>query len=181
MKLYKLLPSTFLITILIACGSPSEGNQEEQTTEAIEETESYEGMREADLSEYGVMATIMVPAENKGKLEVEESSWGSIMIKVGDDFGLEVVPFGLTLDEARSELDQGGVYEIEIVEENEAYLLYRKSIPNAEVKDEFHFFMNAEINGEIYEIKSLADMELKEAKARKILKSAKSFKEKPAA
>jgi hypothetical protein len=40
--------------------------------------------------------------------------------------------------------------------------------------------MNVEMNGELYEIKSLAELELNEAQARNILKAAKSFKAKEA-
>ena len=101
-------------------------------------------------------------------------------MKVGEKFGIEIVPFGLTLKEMKAEMDQGGVYEIEILEETKDHILHKRSIPNAEVKEEFHFFLYKEMNGESYEIKSMADMELKESAARNALKAAKSFQPKDA-
>lgn len=184
MKHLKSLLLPILMIFLFACGSGT-GNTEgdtESTESAVEEnmTEDYSDMREADLSEYGIMATIMTPPESKGMLEIEETSFGSVTVRVGDKFGIEIVPFGFTLDEAKAEMDQGGVYNIEILEEKENYILYKKSIPDEEVGEEYHVFMNAEIDGEVYEIKTLAELELKEAQARNILKAAKSFKAKEA-
>ena len=162
-------------------GGSNEANSDADSTE-VEATmeEDYSGMKEVDLTEYGITASIMVPGDEKGKLEVEETSWGSLTMKVGEKFGIEIVPFGLTLEEMKAEMDQGGVYEIEILEETNDHILYKRSIPNAEVKEEFHFFMYKEMNGESYEIKSMADMELKESAARNALKAAKSFQAKDA-
>ena len=180
MKSIRLTLSTLIISALFACSS---GGGNDTTADGADSTqvenaaaEDYSDMTEVNLSEYGIAASIMVPGENKGKLEMEETSWGSITLKVGDKFGIEIVPFGLTLEEMKAEMDQGGVYQIEIIEEDPNYLLYKRSIPNAEVKDEYHFFMYKEINGESYEIKSMADMELKELAARTALKAAKSLK-----
>lgn len=168
---------------MMACGSGetnSDANAETASENSEGSSEDYSGMREVDLSDYGISASIMTPPETKGKLEIEETSFGSLVIKVGDKFGVEIVPFGLTIAEAKEEMDQGGLYQIEILEEGENHLLYKKSIPDSEVQEEFHIFMNVEMNGEIYEIKSLAEIELKEAQARNILKAAKSFKAKEA-
>ncbi len=182
MKYLSSLLTLLLITTIFSCssGGGAEGDAETDSTavaNAVEE--DYSNMSEADLSDYGIMATIMTPDD--GKLEIEETSWGSVTLKAGQKFGLEIVPFGLTLEEMKAEMDQGGVYKVEIIEEDPAYILYKRSIPDSEVSDEYHFFMNKEINGEIYEIKSMADMELKEGAARKNLKAAKSFKAKPSA
>lgn len=182
MKYVKLLPISLLFFVF-ACssgGGNSEENSNTDSTAVAEVVEDYSGMREADLSEYGIMATMMVPGENKGKLDIEETSYGSVIIKTGSDFALEIVPFGLTIEEMKMELQEGGVFTIDIVEEQPNYIFYSKGIPDSDVVPEFQFFLNAEINGEIYEIKSMADMELTDPQVRRILKSAKSFKGKDA-
>ena len=184
MKLTKTLLSFFIAFSFVACSSSANQGGETEGTDstAVEESaaEDYSNMTEVDLTEYGISASIMTPGDNKGKLEIEETSWGSLTVKVGEKFGMEIVPFGLTLEEMKAEMDQGGVYEIEMVEEDASYVLYKRTIPGSEVEAEYHFFMNTEIGEEIYEIKTMADMELKESHARYILKSAKSFKAKDA-
>lgn len=181
-NLLLLAASLFAFTACSSGGGNADAESTEETTmeEAVEMDTDYTGMVEVDLNEYGVMASLMVPGDDKGRLEVSETSWGSIEVRVGEKFGMEIVPFGLSLEEGKAELDQGGVYTIEVLEENESMILYKRTIPNAEVKDEVHFFMTHTIDGEIYELKTMADMELKEAHVREIMKSAMSMKAKPA-
>jgi hypothetical protein len=133
-------------------------------------------MQKVELSDFGLMASIYLPQENKGPLMVEESSYGTIVMKVGERFGLEIVPFGMDIVEKRNELEQGTVFQIEVLEERQEYMLYRKFIPGSEVLEEFHIYLTKEIDGELVAVKTLDDMELKEAQAREVLKSAKSLK-----
>lgn len=177
-----LLSMTFIGMIACSSGAKSDSENEQQTEESQNEPqEDYSNMREVDLSEYGIMGTIQLPKADKGKLEIKETSWGSVEVKVGDRFGLEIVPFGLTIAEKKAELENGTVYEVDILEDEDDFIFYKKYIPNSEVLEEYHFFLNKQIQEDIYEIKSMADMELKEGAVREILRSAKSFKAKPAA
>ena len=169
---------------LIACGSAGEQGAEDSTTsnEIAEQAPEvdYSQMQEVDLSEFGLMAHIYLPSEDKGPLKVEESSYGTILMNVGERFGLEVVPFAMNIVETRNELEQGTVFQIEVIEERKEYMLYRKYIEGSEVLEEYHVYLTKEINGELIAVKSLDDMELKEAQAREVLKSAMSLQAKEA-
>jgi hypothetical protein len=164
----------------MACGSGGEQNEQGSTdsTEVVGQSteEDYDQMQKVELSDFGLMASIYLPQENKGPLMVEESSYGTIVMKVGERFGLEIVPFGMDIVEKRNELEQGTVFQIEVLEERQEYMLYRKFIPGSEVLEEFHIYLTKEIDGELVAVKTLDDMELKEAQAREVLKSAKSLK-----
>lgn len=173
------ISSAFLFTACSSGGGNAEaGTESDSLSTASEVVEDYSDMQEVDLSEYGMMASVFVP--KSGKVEMVETSWGSVEIMVGDKFGMEVVPFGFTIAEKKDELKQSSVFETEIIEDKDNYFLYKKTIPNSEIMEEYHFFLNQTIDGEIYEVKSMADLELKEAQARKVLKAAKSLKAKPA-
>lgn len=181
------LKHIFLFTAtfgLVACGSGGEQNEQASTdsTKVINQATDadYGQMQEVKLNDFGLMASIYLPSENKGPLMVKESSYGTIVMKVGERFGLEVVPFGLSIIEKRNELEQGTVFKIEVLEERQEYMLYRKFIPGSEVLEEFHIYLTKEIDGELIAVKSIDDMELKEAQAREVLKSAKSLKAMPA-
>jgi len=167
---------------LMACGSGA-GNTEQEAADSSQvvrqEIEAdYSQMQAVDLSDLGLMASIYAPNEEKGRLSMEESGYGSIILRLGERFGLEVVPFAMGIVEKRNELEQGTVYQIEVIEERKDYMLYRKFIPGSEVLQEYHLYLTKEINGELVAVKTLDDMELKEAQAREVLKSAQSLKAK---
>ena len=181
MKIKHIILSTMVFS-LVACGSGG-GNSDSDATdstavESNEMQEDYSQMQEVDLSEYGVMASMYVP---NGNLMIEESGYGSIVLRVGDRFGIEVVPFGMEIVEKRNELEAGTVFQVEVLEERTDYMFFRKFIPGSEVLQEFHVYLTRDINGELVAVKSLDDMEMKEAQAREVLKSAKSIKVKDAA
>tara|TARA_R100001015_G_C4632306_1_gene195693 strand:- start:2219 stop:2815 length:597 start_codon:yes stop_codon:yes gene_type:complete len=181
MKIKHIILSTIAFS-LIACGSGG-GNSDSDATdstavESNEMQEDYSQMQEVDLSEYGVMASMYVP---NGNLMIEESGYGSIVLRVGDRFGIEVVPFGMEIVEKRNELEAGTVFQVEVLEERTDYMFFKKFIPGSEVLQEFHVYLTRDINGELVAVKSLDDMEMKEAQAREVLKSAKSIKAKEAA
>ena len=77
MKSIKSILSLFFLSAIFSCssvGGSNEANSDADSTE-VEATmeEDYSGMKEVDLTEYGITASIMVPGDEKGKLEVEET------------------------------------------------------------------------------------------------------------
>jgi hypothetical protein len=137
------------------------------------------GLMEVDLSDYNIMATIMIPDESKGKAVIEENSMGGVDIQVGDRYGVIINPFGLTKEEFKNDLMDNGVYQIELKEESDMHFLYKRMITDADIEPEFHFFMNKEINGELYEIKSMPDKGFSEGAQDQMYESAQTLKEKP--
>jgi hypothetical protein len=167
-----------LATLMAACG----GNAEKQS-KAKDNTENsteadYSKMQLLSLSEYNIPAEIYIPDESKGQALINESPTGGVEIKVGDRFGIEIVPFGLSKEAIKEELDNDLVYSIEYLEEDDQSILYKKSIKDSDIEAEFHIFLENEINGEIYEVKSINEMEFKESAAKEMLKSARSFQAK---
>lgn len=177
MKTKNLLLIIGLAILLAACGGNTENKTEAKKAETKNSTEvDYSQMQKVSLMEYNIPAEIYIPNESKGKAMITESASGGVEIKVGDRFGIEVVPFGLSKDEFKAELENDLVYSIEYLEEDEQSILYKKSIKDSDIAPEYHFFLETEINGDLYEVKSLNEMEFNESAAGEMLKSAKSLK-----
>lgn len=169
-----------LIAFLFACGGGANQDQtESQSTENQNEKAAadYSDMESHDLSSYDIPAQIYLPG-NMGKPDMNLTDWGSLEIRIGENYGLEIVPFGLLLSEKKAELEADLVYQINYLEEKPDLLVYEKSIQDSDVDPEYHFFINREIAGEVYEIKSLAALSMKKAQMEKVLKAAKSFEAK---
>lgn len=168
---------------LLACGGNGEGKGENESSDStMVEGQSADidlsSMQELDLREFGLGANIYLP-KDQGKLIVEESAYGTIVVELGERFAMEVVPFAENIVDKRNELEQGSVFQIEVLEERKDYMFYKKYIPGSEVLEEYHFYLTKEIDGEIVAVKTLDDMELKEGAARKILESAKTLSSLP--
>lgn len=166
-----------LITGFVACGAPKEEAQEEtnsESTENVEEAADLAGMEEVSLADYQMESSISLPMDRKP--DIVATDWGSIEIRIGDKFGIEILPAGISVAEHKEELASDLVYNIEYLEDSENLVVYKKSIEGSDIDAEHHFFMNFEADGELYEIKSLADMSFKKPQVDKMVNSAKSFK-----
>ena len=163
-----------LSIFLAACENSSTTNDTEESTEAVEETKAAANMEALDLSEYGMPATIPIPDASKGKAEVNMTDWGSLEIRVGNRYGIELVPYGMSVAEVKAELESGLVYEINFIEATDQLLFYEKQIKDSDIAPEYHFFFTAEMQGDIVEIKSLGEAYSKGA-VEAMIASAKSF------
>lgn len=172
---------TLLIVSLIhlaACENSTSQKEESanETTEVKSDAEAnYQGMKQVDLTDYTIPASLYIPDEKKGVAKISETAYGSVQIEVGDRFGLEIVPFGQSLKDKKADLANDLVYTVNIIEEDENYVLFEKSIKDSDIEAEYHFFMNVELDGELYELKSVSDKAYSKAAAESMLKSAKSF------
>ena len=165
---------SFLLFSLFIFGCGEKGNSD-SASEETNQAADYEQMREIDLKENGLEASIYVPDERKGKLMVESTAWGSTIIQVGERFQIEVVPFGLAVEEKKIELDGDLVYEVEYLEETENLIKYSRTIRDSDQDAEYHFFMNKEINGELIEIKSSKDQSFSAKDVDLMIESAQSL------
>lgn len=168
-------------TFLFACNSaPTENTTEEVSTEANSTAEESDlsGMEEVDLSEYELSATIFVPDESKGKREIGFTEAGNIQIIVGKRFGIELVPYGLTVAEKKEELTGDLVYNVEFIEDTEKAIIYSKTIKDSDIEAENHFFYSFESEGELIEIKNVEGMSFSLSMIEKMMASAKSIKAK---
>lgn len=141
---------------LLACGGESKttGDAAAAANEAAAKAD-YKGMELVNLSEFAVNANIQLPDQDKGALQIQNSTTESIEILVGDAFGIEIIPFGISVAEKQQELNDDLVYTIEYLEETPEKIVYRKTIKDSEIDPEYHFFITKEINGEPFSIKSL--------------------------
>jgi hypothetical protein len=179
MKTLKSLGFTTLLLSLIACGGNTtkekETMEEGTSQEASSEKKELTGMHQVDLSSYNLNASIYVPDDSKGKTAISTSSWGSIEITNGNTFALEIVPFGMTVAEKKEELAGDLVYTIEYLTESDQVIVYKKSIKDSETEAEYHFFMNAEVDGEIVEIKNSMEGSFSERNIERMLEAARSL------
>ena len=174
LQLFSLIISAF---VLFSCGGNSIPTAEEESQEKAmtEDAEEMKDMEMIDLSEYDISASLYIPDANKGKPEFHATDWGSLELSVGKKYGIEIVPFGLTLDEKKGELEGDLVYKVEYLKEDPNYFIYKKSIADSDVEAEFHFFMNVELDGDVYEIKNLSDQPYSEKAIEKMIQSAASL------
>ncbi|MEQ8910369.1 MAG: hypothetical protein RIC95_14325 [Vicingaceae bacterium] len=182
MKIFKISIFFVFALALIACGGNSTSNNSTEAKEgkqtASEEKANYSNMKQLDLAEYNVPAFIYVLNESKGRQKIEETAYGSVQIEVGDRFGIEIVPFGLSLAEFKDELENDMVYQIESIEEGENYFIYKKTIANSGTEAEYHFFLSTELEGDLYEVKSMNEKEFGKGAIEQMLNSAKSLSSK---
>tara|TARA_R110000868_G_scaffold121081_5_gene321287 strand:+ start:55 stop:576 length:522 start_codon:yes stop_codon:yes gene_type:complete len=173
MRKLRLLSLFALIVLFSACGSG-----EEKSSAKEEETlnENYNKMIQTDLSEYGLNATIYIPDESKGKAEISETSWGSINIEVGENFGLEIIPFGMSIEDKKIELQGDLVYNTEYIEQTENLLVFTKVIKDSDMEPEVHFFYVTKVDGEQVEVKNTKDRTFRKEAVDKMVESAKSLK-----
>ena len=166
-----------LSLFLTACENSSPSNEAEESTETVETSTPAANMEAIDLSEYDLPATISIPDASKGKAEVIMTDWGSVEIRVGSRYGIELVPFGMSVADIKGELESDLVYEINFLEATDNLLFYEKQIKDSDIDPEYHFFYTAEMEGDIVEIKSLGEAYSKGA-VEAMIASARSFEAK---
>ena len=176
MKKINLIGFFLFSLILISCGGETATNEGEAdaTTEEVA-TDDMKGMMMANLNEYDINASIYIPDESKGKAEFNATDWGSLEISVGKRYGVEIVPFGMTIEEKKEELAGDLVYTIEYIKDEADCIVYKKSIADSEVEAEVHFFLNIDLGGDVYEVKSLNDQAYNEKSIEKMISSAKTL------
>ncbi|MEQ8625510.1 MAG: hypothetical protein RJQ00_03745 [Vicingaceae bacterium] len=176
MKLLNQLIIATVVSLAFACGNGSTNESEDE--KLSENNLQTEGMKQIDLSEYELNATISVPDESKGEAEVVATDWGSIVISISDWYGIEIVPFGISIEEKKAELTADLVYSVEYLTEEENLIMYKKTIAESDVDPEFHFFMTTEINGELVEVKSAGDQTFTKKQVEAMINSAKTLSQK---
>ena len=102
----------------------------------------------------------------------------SIVISISDWYGIEIVPFGISIEEKKAELTADLVYSVEYLTEEENLIMYKKTIAESDVDPEFHFFMTTEINGELVEVKSAGDQTFTKKQVEAMINSAKTLSQK---
>lgn len=176
MKLLNQLIIVTAVSLAFACGNGSTNESEgEKLSENNVETE---GMKQVDLSEYELNASISIPDDSKGKAEIISTDWGSIEINVSDWYSIEIVPYGISIAEKKAELASDLVYSVEYLTEEENLILYKKTIAESDVDPEFHFFMTTEVDGELVEVKSAGDKAFTKKQIETMISSAKTLSQK---
>ena len=176
MKLLNQLILATVVSLAFACNSgPANDSESNQKSELNVQTE---GMKQIDLSEYELNAHMFVPDDSKGKADIIATDWGSIEINVADWYGIEIIPYGMTLSDKKAELKSDLVYTVDYIVEEENLILYKKTISGSDVDPEFHFFMTTEIDGELVEVKSSADQSFTKKQVEKMINSAKTLSSK---
>lgn len=175
MRTLKFISAVVISLSLLACGgeAKTEGSDAAAENDAAAQVD-YKGMELVNLSEFAVNASIQLPNEDKGPRKIQSSATESIEILVGDAFGIEITPFGISVAEKQQELNDDLVYTIEYVEETPEKIVYRKTIKDSEIDPEYHFFITKEINGEPFSIKSL-NKAYKQKSIEKMVLSAESL------
>ena len=181
MKTIKFIGAIAISMSLFACAGAATAESSEENTEKSAQAEvDYEGMELVDLSEFLVNASMQLPDESKGPRKIQNSATESIEIMLGDKFGIELIPFGLSITEKQEELNGDLVYNIEYLEETPDKIVYKKTIKDSKIEPEFHFFLTKEINGEPFSVKSLNKAFRKKAIEKMVLSAESLTEQNPA-
>lgn len=174
MKKIKYIIPVF-ISALIACGGGGEpaAESEENGTEA---TETMSGA-ETDLTEYGMPFSIVVPDAGSGQVEIKANDWGGVEIVKGEGYMMSIAYGEGDIDMLKFDMGEDLVYSSEIIEEGENFVFYKREIPESGMAPEYHFMVVYMMDGEAIELTNMKDVIFGEEAARKMLNSAKTFKE----
>lgn len=161
-----------------SCGNGTDESNGENTGDSTEVV-ILKGYEELDLTEWGFPMSVMVPnAELNGDAEVSMTDWGALQIKVGQDFGIEIIYGEGDIELLKMDLEEDLVFESEILVEEQKGIMYKQDIPDSGVKTQFHFFYAATIGNEVYEVKDLMDGEYGKGMIEKMMQAAKTLKAK---
>ncbi len=172
MKRIKLLGIIAFSTLLTACGGSETAKE---NTEVAETTEvSTEGMQMVNLRDNGFEGAIYIP-KDLGAQEITRTDWGSVRIKAGDHFGIEIQNEAISFDMKTSEIQDNQVYKIDFISQEPPLLFWKKSLPDGSLEDEYQFFYTYQEGGMNIEIKSFDSEIYSKSDIEKMIASAKTF------
>jgi len=159
-------------SILVACG----GSETEIVSDKVE-TVSYKGLEKLSLVEHGYNLSIMIPrADMNGAAAVNKTSRGTLEIVIGLNYGIEIMFGDGDIELLKTDLKEGLVFHSEIVKEEINALVYTQYIHDSDVKTQNHFMYRAEVGGNIFEVKDIAERDFGSGMIEKMLTSAKTIK-----
>ena len=166
-KIISLFSAAVILSSLISCG---EKKKEEPII-------APQGMNVLDLSKYGKPFAIFVPDTTKQKLSVIQQTYGTLDIKVGNDFAISINEQNADIETKKKDIkeDETNKFKSYIVQEPTA-IFWESEI----VKPEYHFIVNQKIGKADYSFEDTKSTEAepftKEA-VQRMFDSAKNIKE----
>jgi len=176
MKKIAFILSAFVLIGFTSCGGDSQ-SADGVVVEDNNEAPKLKGYEELNLSEWGYNLSVMVPnAEANGAPEVVLTERGTLEIKVGTAFGIEIMYGEGDVELLKMDLKEDLVFSHEIIKEEENALIYSQDIPDAGVKTQNHFFYKAVVGADVFEVRELLDGEFGKGMIEKMLAAAKTLK-----
>lgn len=135
-----------------------------------------EGMCSIDLQGYGKPFSLLVPDTSKNPLSISEEASGALLVKAGKSFGLSIFEEKADLALKREDLKADEVNRLSsFISEDPNALFWESSI----TEPEFHFLVNASVNGREFSFQDLQDPEAKllsKASVQKMFESCRNIK-----
>jgi len=167
----------YIFTLITATTFVGCGGSETEKPSAEVENLSLKGLEKLNLTDYGYDLSIMIPrADMNGIAEVGLTERGTLEIVIGLDYGLEIMFGDGDIELLKMDLKDGLVFNSEIVKEEKNALVYIQEIPDSGVKTQNHFMYRAEVGGNVYEVRDIAEREYGSGMIEKMLASAKTIK-----
>lgn len=162
-----------LTASIFACGGGETAEADLAVAEKENLIKDYEPL---DLTTWGFNMTMLVPnAKDYGDVEVTLTERGSLEIKVGRSFGLEIAYGEGDIALLKSDLKDNLVYVSEIILEEPDALIYKQEIPDSGIKTKNHFFYKAVVGSDVYEVRDLIDGKYGKKFIEKMLAAAKTL------
>ena len=136
-----------------------------------------EGMNVLNLSKYGKPFALIVPDTAKGRFEITEQASGALDIKIGTNFAISIFEQLADIELKKSDLKADEINKLKTMLVDEPATIFWES---EITQPEFHFLMNAKINGTDYSFQDLIETEAKpfgKQSVQNMLDACKSVKE----
>jgi len=166
-KLFLLLAAPAML-FLASCGGSKNNDQ----------SAALPGMIETTISVNGNQLTLMVPDSTKGKLEVQEQSWGATEIKVGKDFAISITEGEGDLALTKSDIAGNDVNKFKRFIKDEPNTLFWESEITA---PESHFYTIVKPATVSYVVEDIKGQQFTEKDVQTMLDAAKTLKPKDGA
>ena len=163
-----LLTATVLFAVQ-SCKTDDKGN-----------TDPIPGMKEVDLTEYGLNLSIQTPDESKGKVDIVVQSIGATEIKVGKGFQVSIKLEDGDIAEKKADIanDDANKFKRYVIDEPTT-IMWESQMADL---PQFHFYTIIKVGTATYVVEDIKDEQFSETAIKTMYESAKAIKAKaPAA
>ncbi len=158
------------IILILGIFLASCGQGEKKSTETTNESVQEQPFELIPIKSDGFSLMMAIPEDyRKGNELIVEmnEAYGQLEVSSGEVFHVEILEETGDRNQLIQKLEQDLVFDFEVVEENEAGILYRQFLPQGG-QEFWHFYISTQYENRDYVIKDVSMSELNEFQSRKI-------------
>jgi len=159
------LSTTFIFAGILATGCKSSGNEK-----------NIPGMVDLKLTNYGLPISVQVPDTTKTPVEVTTMTTGTVEIKSGKSFQIDITAGDADIQAKKTDLSQDDIKKVKrFITDEPTALVWEAQI--SDLKPEFHFYLTSKIGKDSYTIEDAKNNEVfGESAIKQMVEVAKNIK-----